>query len=212
MERVCCKTIPWPHQPDLLYEAHQRIFVRYRYTLWNKWLSIPVCKNVCYEWFGSSVWESTDYCLSDSWVSQHLRLPNFVTTCLRNGYRQNAVCIPETFSGVQLYTFSHPVKCLRFISYELFSIKSLLIFCLMNWPIFINFGNNFTPNSKSWLPALSNNITAQQTGGVVAKLRTSNKPSSNYAQESVDVRKIRNFVQLTLPQTAEQQHSIWVKF
>jgi hypothetical protein len=38
MERVRCKTIPWPHQPDLDYGAHQRIFVQYRYTVCNKWL------------------------------------------------------------------------------------------------------------------------------------------------------------------------------
>ena len=49
MERVCCKTIPWPHQPVLDYEAHQGIFVWYRYTLWNKCLSIPVRESVYYE-------------------------------------------------------------------------------------------------------------------------------------------------------------------
>jgi len=52
----------------------------------------------------------------------------------------------------------------------------------MNWPIFVDLGKNVTPNSKSWLPALSNNITDQQTNGVAAKLQTSNEVSSNYAE------------------------------
>jgi len=132
-------------------------------------------------------------------VSQHLRLTNFVTKGLRSEYKHNAVCIPETFTGVQLHT-----KCLRFVNYELLSLKSRLILYLMNWPIFINLRKNDTPNSKPWLPAFSDNIMDQQSGRVAAKLRTSNEVSSNYTRQSVDSRKIRNFVQQTLPQTAEQ--------